>query len=133
MRVDWLSLIDFRSYSSLEWRPDPGVNVLIGPNGAGKTNLLESTGYLASLKSFRSVKDSALIADDKPAAVIRAGLTSEERERLIEIEIPAQGQRRTQVDKTRLRRNGRPLRCGEGDRIPSGGSRPGETWSRISA
>lgn len=104
MRVDWLSLIDFRSYHSLEWRPDPGVNLLIGPNGAGKTNLLEATGYLATLKSFRSVSDSALIADETPAAFVRAGITSEERERLIEIEIPAQGQRRTQVDKTRLKR-----------------------------
>lgn len=104
MRVDWLSLIDFRSYKSLDWSPDPGVNLLIGPNGAGKTNVLEATGYLASLKSFRSVTDGSLIADEASAAVIRAGITSEERERLIEIEIPAQGQRRTQVDKTRLKR-----------------------------
>jgi DNA replication and repair protein RecF len=36
--------------------------------------------------------------------VIRAGLTGEERQRLIEIEIPRQGSRRTQVDKTKLRR-----------------------------
>ena len=104
MKVDWLSLLDFRSYSSLEWRPDQGVNLLIGPNGAGKTNLLEAAAYLATLKSFRSVKDSALIADDQTAAVIRAGIMSAEREQLIEIEIPMQGQRRTQVDKTRLKR-----------------------------
>jgi len=104
MRVDWLSLIDFRSYGSLEWKPDPGVNLLIGPNGAGKTNLLEATAYLATLKSFRSVRDVGLIADESPAAIVRAGITSEERERLIEIEIPTQGQRRTQVDKTRLKR-----------------------------
>ena len=104
MRVDWLSLLDFRSYRTLEWSPDPGVNLLIGPNGAGKTNLLEAGAYLATVKSFRSAPDRALIADEAAAAVIRAGLTSEERERLIEIEIPAQGQRRTQVDKTRLKR-----------------------------
>jgi len=104
MRVNWLSLIDYRSYSSVEWRPDPGVNLLIGPNGAGKTNLLEATAYLATLRSFRSVTDASLIADERPAAVVRAGITSEERERLIEIEIPKQGQRRTQVDKTRLKR-----------------------------
>lgn len=104
MRVDWLSLGDFRSYNSLEWQPDPGVNLLVGPNGAGKTNLLEATAYLATLKSFRGVKDSSLIADDQPAAVIRAGIASEDREQLIEIEIPVQGQRRTQVDKTRLKK-----------------------------
>jgi DNA replication and repair protein RecF len=36
--------------------------------------------------------------------VVRAGLVGAERERLIEIEIPRQGSRRTQVDKTKLRR-----------------------------
>lgn len=104
MRVEWLSLTGFRSYPSLEWRPDPAVNLLIGRNGAGKTNLLEAVAYLGSLKSFRSAPDSALIGDEAESAVIRAGLVGEERERLIEIELPRQGSRRTQVDKTRLRR-----------------------------
>lgn len=104
MRVAWISLIDFRSYSELEWHPDSGVNLLIGPNGAGKTNLLEAVAYLATSKSFRGVPDNALIGDERDSAVVRAGLTGEERERLIEIEIPRQGSRRTQVDKTRLRR-----------------------------
>lgn len=104
MRVDWLSLVGFRSYTTLEWKPDPGVNLLVGPNGAGKTNLLEAVAYLGSLKSFRSAPDMALIADEEESAVIRAGLIGEERERLIEIEIPRQGSRRTQVDKTKLRR-----------------------------
>lgn len=104
MRVDWVSLVDFRSYSQLEWRPDPEVNLLIGPNGAGKTNLLEAIAYLASLKSFRSAPDTALIADEAASAIIRSGLVGAQRERLIEIEIPRQGSRRTQVDKSRLRR-----------------------------
>jgi DNA replication and repair protein RecF len=104
VRVDWVSLVNFRSYPQLEWSPDPGVNLLIGPNGAGKTNLLEGVAYLATLKSFRSVSDAGLIADEADSAVIRAGLTGDERERLIEIEIPRHGARRTQVDKTRLRR-----------------------------
>jgi DNA replication and repair protein RecF len=104
MRVEWLSLLDFRSYRSLDWRPDSGVNLLIGPNGAGKTNLLEAVAYLASLKSFRAAHDTALIADEEDSAVIRAGLIGDGRERLIEIEIQRQGSRRTQVDKTKLRR-----------------------------
>jgi len=104
MRVDWVSLVNFRSYSDLDWHPEPGVNLLVGPNGAGKTNLLESVAYLASLKSFRSVPDNLLIADGEESAIIRSGLAEEERVRLIEIEIPRQGARRTQVDKTRLHR-----------------------------
>ena len=104
MRVDWLTLADYRSYNTLEWYPEPGVNLLIGANGAGKTNLLEAIAYLAALKSFRSAPDSALIADEKESAVIRAQVTSEERERLVEIELRTQGGRRTQVDKSRLKR-----------------------------
>jgi DNA replication and repair protein RecF len=104
VRVDWVSLVGFRSYPQLEWSPEAGINLLIGPNGAGKTNLLESVAYLATLKSFRSVPDEGVIADGADSAVIRAGLTGEGRERLIEIEIPRQGARRTQVDKTKLRR-----------------------------
>lgn len=105
MRVDWVSLVNFRSYPQLDWSPDAEVNLLIGPNGAGKTNLLESIAYLGSLKSFRSVPDRGLISDEAENAVVRAGLVGDERERLIEIEIPRQGNRRTQVDKTALRRS----------------------------
>jgi DNA replication and repair protein RecF len=104
MRLDWVSLVDFRSYRELDWKPDPEVNLLVGPNGAGKTNLLEGVAYLASLRSFRSAPDRALIGDDADSAVVRAGLSGQGRERLIEIEIPRQGNRRTQVDKGRLRR-----------------------------
>lgn len=104
MKVEWLSLGNFRSYKSLEWKPEPGVNILVGPNGAGKTNLLEAIAYLATLRSFRHAPDSALIADDAEAAIVRAGVSEEDRQRLIEIEIPVKGGRRTQVDKQRLRR-----------------------------
>lgn len=104
MQVDWLSLADFRSYESLEWSPEPGVNLLLGPNGAGKTNLLESIGFLATLKSFRSVDESSMIKDGVDTAIVRAGVSTGERSRLVEIELNRVGPRRAQVDKTRLRR-----------------------------
>lgn len=104
MRVEWVSLVNFRSYPGLEWRPDAAVNLLLGPNGAGKTNLLESVAYLGSLKSFRSAPDAALINDEADSAVLRSGLIGEGRHRLIEVEIPRKGTRRTQIDKSLLRR-----------------------------
>lgn len=104
MRVDWLSLVDFRSYRSLDWQPDDRVNLLVGPNAAGKTNLLEGVGYLSSLKSFRSAPDRALIAEGADSAVLRAGIASGERKRLIEIEVPETGSKKAQVDKTRLKK-----------------------------
>lgn len=105
MQVDWLALTDFRSYRTLEWSPAPGVNLLVGPNGAGKTNLLEAVSYLATLRSFRGVPDAALIAEGETQAVVRSGVSSEERHNLIEIELSTARPRRTQVDKTSLRRS----------------------------
>jgi DNA replication and repair protein RecF len=104
MQVDWLSLTDFRSYETLEWSPEPGVNLLLGPNGAGKTNLLEAIGLLATLRSFRSVDEGSLIRDGVDVAIVRAGIATGDRFRLVEIELNRVGSRRAQVDKTRLRR-----------------------------
>jgi DNA replication and repair protein RecF len=104
MRVAWLSLQGFRSYPTLEWNPDSGVNLLIGPNGSGKTNLLEAISYLSTLRSFRSVADSSLIADDRDSSVVRAGVEAGTHERLIEMELSRLGSRRVQVDKKALRR-----------------------------
>ena len=107
LRVAWLELVDFRSYPGLEWRPDPGVNLLIGANGAGKTNLLEAVGYVATLRSFRGVTDDGLVSHTAEHAYVRAGVERgdpELGETLVEIEIPRRGGRRTQVDRQRLRR-----------------------------
>jgi DNA replication and repair protein RecF len=104
MKVDWVSLRHFRSYDDLDWAPEPGVNLLLGVNGAGKTNLLEAIAYLATLRSFRSVPDSGLIGDGADSGVVRAGVSSENRERLIEVELARSGPRRTQLDKSRLQK-----------------------------
>ncbi|MGI9528309.1 MAG: AAA family ATPase, partial [Acidimicrobiia bacterium] len=61
MLVSWLELRDFRCYEALEFRPEPGVNVLVGANGVGKTSVLEALGYLGMMKSFRGVPDDALV------------------------------------------------------------------------
>ena len=106
MRVDWVSLIDFRSYTALDWNPEPTVNVLVGENGSGKTNLLEAIAYLGILRSFRSATDAEMITDGKEAGVLRSQVSSEERTRLVEVELRRHGGRRAQVDKSPLRRSG---------------------------
>lgn len=105
MRVEWFSLVNFRSYDTLEWQPDPGVNLLIGPNGAGKTNLLEGVAYLATLSSFRKAPQAALVREGADTAVIRSGLIGMASRHLIEVEMTVQGRRRLQVDKKRPRRS----------------------------
>jgi DNA replication and repair protein RecF len=104
LRLDWLSLAGFRSYGQLDWRPEPGVNLLVGRNGAGKSNLMESIGYLATLKSFRGSPDEALVSYDLDSAYVRGEIFSEDVGSLIEIEIRRRGGRRAMVNKGRLAR-----------------------------
>ena len=43
------------------YRFSDSLNVIIGPNGAGKTSLLEAIAYLSVPRSFRGVRDYALV------------------------------------------------------------------------
>ena len=104
MLLSWLELIDFRSYPQLWWAPEPSINVLVGRNATGKTNLLESIGYLASLRSFRKVPDSVLIRAGAEQAVIRGEMKGGTSSTLIEVEVPAAGRRRAQLNRARLGR-----------------------------
>ena len=82
MILDWLELQSYRSYESINWIPDPGLNVLIGRNGAGKTNILEAIAYLSALKSFRGAPDGALIRSgaEAAAALLAAGADVNQRD-----------------------------------------------------
>ncbi|WP_227320256.1 DNA replication/repair protein RecF [Acidisoma silvae] len=51
-----LDLTDFRSYPSLQWRPQSRITVISGPNGSGKTNLLEALSLLGPGRGLRQAK-----------------------------------------------------------------------------
>ena len=61
MRIEHLSLRDFRNAEESEIDFSSGVNVICGANAAGKTNILEAIFYFAAGKSFRNCKDRELI------------------------------------------------------------------------
>lgn len=105
MRLDWLELVEFRSYSQLSFRPDDELNVLIGENGAGKTNLLEAIGYLSVLSSFRHAPDEALIALGAETAVLRGEVQGSVSRHRIEVLLGRSERRRVQLDGKRPRRN----------------------------
>jgi DNA replication and repair protein RecF len=104
VQLSWLELSQFRSYESLRFEPEPGVNVLIGRNGAGKTNVLEAIGYLSLQKSFRRTPDPALIQAGRERAVVRGGFADRESTVDIAVEIPAQGRRQVLVNGKRPQR-----------------------------
>lgn len=61
MKVQKLTLRDFRNISELSFTPDPKLNFLVGKNGQGKTSVLEALAYLSTLRSFRSTKTAEVI------------------------------------------------------------------------
>jgi len=61
MRLQSLSLTNFRNYASLELEFPPGITLLQGGNAQGKTNLLEAIYYLATTRSPRAGADRELI------------------------------------------------------------------------
>lgn len=104
MQLQQLSLVDFRSYATVEVAFDEGLTAVVGPNGQGKTNLLEAVGYLATLASFRGAPTDALVRAGTDQAVIRAEGRRDGRRIQIEAEINLAGRNRVQVNKQRLQR-----------------------------
>jgi len=82
-----LALTDFRSYAGAELSLEPGVSTLLGPNGEGKTNLVEAAAYVATLGSHRVATDAPLVRSGAERAILRAAVTSGDRDSLVEIEI----------------------------------------------
>ena len=62
MQVTRLTFEGFRNLKAGQFEPCRGVNVIVGENAQGKTNLLEAIWLFTGTKSFRSAKDSELIA-----------------------------------------------------------------------
>ena len=87
MYLTRLALTDFRSYAAAELDLGPGVTTLLGANGQGKTNVVEAIAYLATLGSHRVASDAPLVRRGADRAILRAAVTSAERDSLIEIEI----------------------------------------------
>jgi DNA replication and repair protein RecF len=58
MRLDRLTLTDFRNYEALAWMPDARVAVITGPNGSGKTNLLEAVSLLSPGRGLRGARSA---------------------------------------------------------------------------
>lgn len=58
MRLEHLSIVNYKNIREADLAFSPGVNCLVGKNGMGKTNLLDAIHYLSFCKSFNGVVDS---------------------------------------------------------------------------
>ena len=70
MKVEKLSLRNFRNVEDSNFIADPHLNFLVGQNGQGKTSFLEALGYLATLRSFRGAKTEEVLRYNQQRAEI---------------------------------------------------------------
>lgn len=61
MRLNHLSLTNFRNFTRLDIDVPGGTVMLVGDNAQGKTSLLEAVYFLATLTSFHTSSDKQLI------------------------------------------------------------------------
>jgi DNA replication and repair protein RecF len=105
MRLRWVDLREFRNHAHTRLEPMPdGLIVVVGPNGEGKTNLLEAVYFLYALSSPRTSSNASLVREGADAAYVRGEFETPEGRPLVEIEIPAKGASRVQVNRSPVRR-----------------------------
>ena len=96
MRLQRLSLRNYRNYERLDLEPAPGLNVFLGSNGQGKTNLLESIALTALSASPRARRESELVGPLVSACRVEADVESGGHRREVTIDV--------RVEKERARR-----------------------------
>lgn len=80
MKLDRLTLRNFRNYESLNGSFSPGVNLIVGDNAQGKTNLLEAVFYLSTGRSFRTRREMELIRFESEFADLEGEVTGQTRQ-----------------------------------------------------
>ncbi len=90
MRLNHLSLTQFRNFARLDVDLPSGSVLLVGPNAQGKTSILEAIYFLATLTSFHADNDRQLInflEARKPLAVGRIVAEYQKGDRQHQLEI----------------------------------------------
>ena len=59
MRLENLSIINFKNIESEDISLSEGINCFVGDNGAGKTNIMDAVNYLALAKSMHTIPPTA--------------------------------------------------------------------------
>lgn len=103
MRINQLSLTNFRSYPQLDLTLQSGTTTFIGDNGSGKTNIVESIIYLSFLSSHRVSQNQPLISLGFEQAIIRAEIEREERTLQINLEINSHKANRARLNQNPVR------------------------------
>lgn len=103
MRIDRITLNNFRNYEYQTVEFGPEINVITGGNAQGKTNLIEAVYYLTGARSFRAKSDNELICFGKTESSLKADLYSENRSKSVEIAFGIGQRKKITVNGVKLR------------------------------
>lgn len=85
MRINKLSLHNFKNHESLQLDLSAQINCFVGNNGVGKTNVLDALYYLSVGKSFLGNSDFNNIKNESDFFSIEAEIQNEEKEDILKI------------------------------------------------
>ena len=113
MRIEELKLKNFRNYTDLALKPDPGVNLFFGRNGSGKTNLLEAIHYCCLGRSHRVSNDMNVIRNGESFAFSSVKVKNMLGYQDIDVRfIPEEAQKKTiQIDGKKIARFSDMMGC----------------------
>ena len=77
MKLDTLTIIDFKNIADQRLNLSDGINCFVGDNGAGKTNILDAVHFLAMARSLSTIPDSQCVMHDKEAFLTEGKFTSD--------------------------------------------------------
>lgn len=78
MRLDTLSIIDFKNIENEEIKLSAGINCFVGDNGAGKTNILDAVHYLSMAKSMHTIADSQSVRHERDSFMVDGRFTRDD-------------------------------------------------------
>ncbi len=106
MKIEKLTIKNFRNYDNLTVHFDEKVNVFIGKNAQGKTNLLESIYFSCLGKSFKSCKDKELIRWKEESSHITMTANKKYRDVTIDVSLFANQKKSVKINSLPIRRLG---------------------------
>lgn len=76
MKIERLSLLNFKNITDCELFPADGLNCIVGPNGAGKTNVVDAIYFLSMSKSSLPMTDGQCISHSEPFFMLSGEYTT---------------------------------------------------------
>ena len=77
MRLEKLSLLNFKNIAECEIFPAEGINCIVGSNGAGKTNVVDAIHYLSMSKSSLAMTDGQSVRHSEPFFMLGGEYTTD--------------------------------------------------------